>query len=395
MRAFSSSAHHHAFWTQQREAIWSLLLPADSEGPTFISLAAAISSFFLLSIEILWHTVGAWNVTAGPTGVVRLDHEARTMQFPQRTQYKHCTKPYRVHNWPEYDKSLRRRGDLTIWLSEDAVTAWTAPTRRRPGGQRIYANIAIETALPLRMVFHLPLRQTEGFLRSLSALLDLNIPIPDHTTLSRRGKVLGRLPVHGTTTNRPLHLLIDSTGLAVHVGHLRKPPKKRAWRKLHVGVDAKTGDIVTAELTASVARDAARVPALLKQLQRPLASVAADAAYDSARVYQAIENHTTTRSPRVLIPPKKNALVSNKAGASRQRNRNIRSRNRHGQRDWQRASGYSRRAMVENSFYRYKAIVGPAMRSRTLAGQRVEARLGVKILNLMTSCGNPDSYRVG
>ncbi len=186
------------------------------------------------------------------------------MGYPKRSQYKHCKKPYRVCYWSSFDAALRRRGDLTIWLSDEAIEAWGAPKRRRPGGQRLYSRIAIETALTVRMIYKLPLRQTEGFLRSIARLLGLSISIPDHTTLSRRGKVLGRRVCRVSDSKGPIHLLVDSTGLRIHVGHLRKPPKQRAWRKLHIAADAKTGEFVAVDLTASRARDASRVPALLR-----------------------------------------------------------------------------------------------------------------------------------
>jgi hypothetical protein len=90
------------------------------------------------------------------------------MKYPERSQYKYAKSRYRIRNWPEYESGLRLRGDLTIWLSEDAIQSWREPPSGKPGGQRIYANIAIEAALTLRMIFHLPLRQTEGFLQSLA-----------------------------------------------------------------------------------------------------------------------------------------------------------------------------------------------------------------------------------
>ena len=190
-------------------------------------------------------------------------------------------------------------------------------------------------------------------------------------------------------------ILVDSTGLKIHVGNLRKPPKHRDWRKLHVTVDALTGEVVACDVTSKSARDASRVPALLKQIESPLASVRADGAYDKDAVYEAVENHTATRSPRVLIPPKKNAQVKPQVSVLRERNRNIRSRARLGKRQWHTKSGYSKRSRVENAVYRYKALIGPTMRSRTLPGQRVEARLGCRILNRMTALGMPESHRVG
>ena len=167
------------------------------------------------------------------------------MKYPKRSQYKHAKTPYRIRNWPVYEAGLRKRGDLTIWFSDDAIKSWRAPTSDRPGGQRIYANIAIEAALTIRRVFHLPLRLTEGFLRSLADMLEVEIPIPDHTTLCRRLKTLGELSFPSVANDQPIHLLIDSTGLRIHVGNLRKPPKRRTWRKLHLAVDANTGEIGT------------------------------------------------------------------------------------------------------------------------------------------------------
>ncbi len=245
------------------------------------------------------------------------------------------------------------------------------------------------------MVFQLPLRQTEGFLRSLADMLEVAIPIPDHTTLSRRLKKLGEPSFRAVTSHRPIHLFIDSTGLRIHVGHLRKPPKNRAWRKLHLVVDASTGEIVASDLTGRRTRDCASVPVLLGQIDDPVASISGDGAYDAEGVYEAAHAQGEGRAVRVLIPPGRNAqLRPRPPTALKERNRNLRSIRRLGRREWHKRSGYSRRAMVENAVYRYKAIIGRGMRSRTLAGQRVEVQLACRILNTMTSLGRPNSYRV-
>jgi hypothetical protein len=115
--------------------------------------------------------------------------------------------------------------------------------------------------LTVRIVYHLALRQTEGFLRSLASQLELDLPIPDHTTLSRRARKLGKIRFAPVASSRSIHILIDSTGLKIHVGNLRKPPKHRDWRKLHVAVNSKSGHVVALELTSKAARDCARVPA--------------------------------------------------------------------------------------------------------------------------------------
>jgi len=261
--------------------------------------------------------------------------------------------------------------------------------------QRTYANIAIEAALTIRMVFHLPLRQTEGFLRSLAHMLELEIPIPDHTTLSRRLKKLGEVRYRRLATDRPIHLLIDSTGVRVHVGHLRKPPKQRAWRKLHLAVNAGTGEIVASDLTSRRTRDSARVPTLLEQIEHRVTSVAADGAYDTTSVYEATQEKGGGRAVRVLIPPGRNAQLNPRPSvALKERNRNTRSISRFGRREWYKQSGYSKRAMVENAIDRYKMIIGRSMTSRSLAGQRVEVQLACRVLNTMTRLGMPDSYQV-
>ncbi len=270
-----------------------------------------------------------------------------------------------------------------------------APASGKPGGQRTYANIAIEAALTIRMVFHLPLRQTEGVLRCLAELFEVDLPIPDHTTLSRRLKTLRDIRFRRLDTDRPIHLLIDSTGLRIHVGHLRKPPKNRAWRKLHLVVVASTGEIVASDLTSRRTHDSTQVPTLLEQIDQSLASVSADGAYDTRAVYEAAHEHGKGRVVRVLIPPGRDAQPSPRPSAAlRERNRNIRSIRELGRREWHTHSGYSKPALVENTVYRYKTIIGRSMRSRTLDGQRVEVQLACKILNTMTRPGMPDSYRV-
>ena len=133
-------------------------------------------------------------------------HNAARRQFIPQTRYW-------VTNWTAYEAGLRRRGDLTFWVDETALAAWQAPRRSTPGGQPRYSDLAIELMLSLRLVFYLALRQAEGFARSVLALLGLDLAVPDHTTLSRRGQVFaGRQPRVRAGTG-PVHLVLDSTGL--------------------------------------------------------------------------------------------------------------------------------------------------------------------------------------
>ena len=149
---------------------------------------------------------------------------------------------YHVGNWPAYDRALVQRGDVTLWLSADAIDAWKPEASGRPGGQRRFSDAAIETALTLRLVFRLPLRQTEGFVRSILALLQADLDAPDHTTLSRRAQQLS-VELNCVPAGRPIHLVVDSTGLSI-VGEgewaaVRHGGRGQSgWRKLHLGVDA-------------------------------------------------------------------------------------------------------------------------------------------------------------
>ena len=140
-----------------------------------------------------------------------------SMKYPKRCQYKHAKqKKYHVRNWAEYNEGLRRRGDLTVWFDEEAIANRKADKTGKPGGQRVYSDMAIETGLVVRMVYKLAYRQTEGFLHSIASLLGLGIEIPDYSTLCRRSRLLRKkLRIPKAASTQPIHLMIDSTGLRI------------------------------------------------------------------------------------------------------------------------------------------------------------------------------------
>ncbi len=166
---------------------------------------------------------------------------------------------YRVNNWPEYDKALRDRGDITLWVSQKAIDAWTPPHNGKRGAQSLYSDIAIETALSLRLLLNLPLRQTEGFLRSILTLMDLALPCPDHTTVSRRNATVAIRRTINRAPKGPLDLIVDSTGLQVcgqGAWHRQQHGEKkvRRWKKLHIGADDQ-GQIIASTVTESHEQD--------------------------------------------------------------------------------------------------------------------------------------------
>src|ERR1700722_6558504 len=311
--------------------------------------------------------------------------EPMPYKFNESRRHKIPKARYRVANWPEYDAALVRRGSLTVWFTEEAVAAWHAPATGERGGQPVYSAIAIETGLALCLVFHQPLRQTEGLLRSIADVLGINISIPDHTTLSRRGGGLTILPKR-IDRSEPLHLLVDSTGLKIYgegewLDQKHGIRSRRRWRKLHLGVDANTREIVAVELTPDDVGDVAELPNLLDQIDADVASLTADGAYDGQVVYDAVAEPHPKAS--VIVPPRITAVA--RETMTSQRGEHLTTITMCGRMSWQRSSGYNRRSLVETAMFRYKTIIGRRLRARILPNQRTEAKLGCNVLNRMTS----------
>src|SRR5208283_2660540 len=215
-----------------------------------------------------------------------------------------------------------------------------------------------------------------------------------HTTLSRRG---GDLPILPKTVGReePLHLLVDSTGLKIYgegewLDQKRGIRSPRRWRKLHLGVDADTHEIVAVELTPDDVGDISELPDLLEQIDADVASMTADGAYDGQAVYDAVAE----RYPKaaVIVPPRTTAVAGETTDTQRDKHLTIIAK--HGRMSWQRSSGYNRRSLVETAMFRYKTVIGRRLHARTLSNQRTEAKIGCAVLNRMTNLGMPISVRI-
>ena len=287
---------------------------------------------------------------------------------------------------------------LLVDALKDAIAAWVPPKNGLRGGQRRYSNLAVRTALTLRVVFSLPLRQTEGFLDSLLRLMGLNLKAPDHTTLSRRNQIVA-VPPLTRSYDGPIDLIVDSTGLKIlgcgeWNAHKHKASKKRRdWRKLHIGVDAE-GFIVAAELTASSRDDASTLPALLDTIEVPIRRFTADGAYDHRSVYDQL-SAAGTENVVIVIPPRRSAVSAGPTdGPWAQRDTALERIRQVGRREWQKESGYRQQARVENSFFRYKSVLGGGLKARHGKAQRREVAIGCHILNRMAELGRPKSCAV-
>ncbi|MCA1693229.1 MAG: IS5 family transposase [Actinobacteria bacterium] len=303
---------------------------------------------------------------------------------------------YRIRNGNEYNDALVRRGSLTLWVGQETLQAWRYRGPAQRGAQYQYSDLAIECLLTLRAVYHLTLRATEGFAHSLFALMQVDLTVPDYTTPCRRAATVRVTPPKKATG--PLHLVLDSTGLKAYgegEWEVRRHgySKRRTWLKLHLAVDPQTHEIQAAMVTDPGVTDAEAVPALLGQVENPIASAAADGAYDRQEVYDALEG----RSARAVIPPRRDAKVKrhgDTSGPRLARDENLRRIRKVGRSAWKEESGYHERSLAETAMFRMKAIFGDGVASRSPARQATEAGIRCRALNVMTHQGMPQSERV-
>ncbi len=305
---------------------------------------------------------------------------------------------HRVTNSAAYDAALRQRGSLTVWFTDEAIAGWQAALRTTPGGQPWYSPLATLTALTLRAVFCLALRQTEGLIGSIVGLLGLELRVPDHSTLSRRAKTLEVPRPQPRRSGEPLHLLVDSTGLRLcgageWLQEKHGTRTRRSWRKLHIGLDAGSGQIVAASLTAKEVDDGAAVGPLLDQVTAAVSSFTADGGYDQDRVYAGVAERYPEAA--VVVPPRTTAVPSDTAEtAPTQRDRHLQRIAEHGRMAWQKASGYTTRARAKAAIGRFKQVIGDALRSHTDDRRATEVDIAVHALNRMTELGRPNYVRI-
>jgi hypothetical protein len=262
-----------------------------------------------------------------------------------------------------------------------------------------YSDLAIEMCLTLRMVFKQPLRQTQGLMRSISKLMGVDITVPHFTTMSRRGNGLSLPPKTASKSTKPVQLVVDSTGLKIfgegdwlEEKHKTKG-KRKSWRKLHLGLDLVSGEIVCSDLTTDDIGDPTALPGLLDQIDGPVEKFLADGAYDGEPTVKALTDRFGALI-EVTIPPPKNAVLSPDAAQNPSiRDRHIVEIEAHGRMAWQKSSGYNQRSRIETQIGRWKAVIGHKLKARSFENQKTEAKIGVRALNRMTELGRPNFER--
>ena len=305
---------------------------------------------------------------------------------------------YRVMNWPDYDRGLVRRGDIRFWIDESALEQWDAAKRRTPGGQRRFSELAISTTLMLGVVFRLPLRQTEGFVRSLVDLMGCDLPVPDHTTLSRRRRTVD-VVVETSTNKRSTDIVLDSTGLkffgAGEWARAKHGETRRSWRKLHISVDPASSEIRTHELTGDDTADATMAGPLVAGSGGMIRRVFADGAYDGEPVTKAIREALPPNSPPgIIIPPRATSIpLPDTPHGGSEREHHAAEIASKGRMNWQKRQGYGLRALGETAMARVKRLNGGKLNARTFQSQQTEIAMQIDVLNRSIRAAKPNTIR--
>jgi hypothetical protein len=309
---------------------------------------------------------------------------------------------YKIKNWQDYNKSLVQRGNLNIWLEDSVLRAWRdIDGSKIVVGERLYADCVIQCCLLLGLVYHQPLRQTTGFVASFVTLLGHgDFAIPDYSTLCRRQSCLTVEVSKALAGNRKLDIALDSTGLKVFgegEWKVRKygASKRRTWRKLTIGIDVHSQEIVFAELTTNAEDDATTASRMLKGKTAKLNSLRADGGYDKFDLRKTLGDEV-----KQIIPPPSNAVVHKGTKKKpvpaylKQRNEAVEFIQAHERKQWKIKEAYHRRSLNEVAMFRYKTSFTANMSARNLASQKTEVALKCKILNTYRQQGMPVAYKV-
>lgn len=295
-----------------------------------------------------------------------------------------------IKNWSAYNKGLEKRYDITVHLNHKVLEKPTKVAGQR-GRPREYSQALIEMMLIIKAVYKLPYRGLVGFLQSL---LGHASHLPDYTTVCIRAATLQAV-LKRLKRGEKIHLVVDTTGLKIYgegEWKVRKhgASKRRIWRKLHLGIDEATQDILAVDLTENSVGDQAHLPNLLNEIPKNvrLKQVSADGIYDSHACY----NDVHKRGAKLVTPPRKNAALPRGRPPKNEspRTRAVRECRRQGRTEWKKKNDYHRRSLSETAMYRFKIIFGGTLASRTFSRQKTEAVLKAQTLNTFRNLAAPE-----
>jgi hypothetical protein len=308
-------------------------------------------------------------------------------------------------NWSLYNQKLKEIARIDFFISKEAIENWLYNGSRNSGGKVIYSDIAIELCLIMREFYKLAYRQTQGFLTSIFQKMNLNLVVPDYTTMSRRASKINvsiRNKKLLKNSEESIIVAIDSTGLSIHTQtqwnsmkhQSDKLPGYQKWRKLHVIINVATGEILDSKYTKSTCNDAPELPELLSSIDEEIAAVAGDMAYDTVNCRKAIKD----KNARQLIPPIRGAKVSEKNKNTKKYKDILKARddaikymqynsingdNGLARKSWKEKSSYHARSLVETTMWQIKSHCTDRLRNKKEDSRATQAKIKCKIINLI------------
>lgn len=302
---------------------------------------------------------------------------------------------YKVRNWSQYNESLKKRGSISLWISEDAIKKWQSP--RDPhfiGAPQQYSDDAILCLMALKVVYNIPYRQLIGFVLSIFVLMKVMLKVPHFTTVASRARLLGKY-FKRISKAIPTDLVLDSSGFKIYgegewTVRQHGKQKRRRWKKFHIGVCPSTHEIIVTEVTELEKADCEVGPRLLKKAPRSVKRAVGDGAYDTWECYKSAYE----RGQKLIVPPRKGAVFNEEEPWQKMRNEAISEiiglgNDEEAIKLWKRLVGYHDRSLVETAFSRFKGMFGPKLFSKNVDNQEVELNLKAYVMNVMTRQGMP------
>lgn len=309
---------------------------------------------------------------------------------------------YKIRNWPEYNKALIQRGSITIWMEEKSLKKWYSSSHSCLAGRpQTFSDDAVLLLLTLREVFKLTLRSLHGFAKSLFEIMGLNLCVPSYTQISRRAQTLGKHLKKLFKGKKKCHIIFDSTGLKVYGEgewkvRIHGKSKRRTWRKLHIGIDAETQDILCCKLTGNDKGDAQVAEKLLDGMSNAIKSARGDGAYDS----QGFRKKVYEKGGSCIVPPPRDATYKGTPeGWERERDASIAAiegfgGGEVGRKLWKICAQYHQRSLAETAMFRLKKMFGERLKARSIGAQESEALCKCLVINKMNKLGLPKGHWV-
>jgi hypothetical protein len=269
---------------------------------------------------------------------------------------------YQIRNWAKYIEALVNRGDLTFWISDEVIQEWKHKNdENRQGRPFQFSDLAIETLLTVRELYQLPYRTTEGFGKWIFRTMQLDLPIPDYTSLCKRAAALN-LSFDLTKKKGKIDVIVDSTGLKVYgegewKTRTHGKSKRRTWRKLHLMIDAETQEIIAECLTTNGVHDTVPVAGMLDEQKTRVGRFYGDGIFDTWNLYDTLAQ----REIEPVVPPQHNAVLTRHGNSKLPklpRDEAIRGCRKFGRKGWKVKIGYHRRSLAETAMFRMKTIFG-------------------------------------